>query len=152
MQNLETEITPREKDIICRLIQKIKLSTLCGLLTEAYPTDNPSDTKHKVTEIASLMLKLKSGGYGAKDGPQMGRAEKLENAFTSSSDGLCPEDCSKRVNKIPAVESGSKVPSNGREPGVGIPWCGLYRKELMEKDGQCWKCVECSEASIQSDR
>lgn len=52
-----------------------KVDTLCDLLAEAYPADKPSDTKSKVTEMANLMLKLKSAGYGTKDRPKSGSKE-----------------------------------------------------------------------------
>lgn len=82
MRRVEIEITAREKEMVCRLIQKIKLATLCDLLAEAYPADKPSDTKSKVTEMANLMLKLKSAGYGTKDRPKTGSKEKLESMST----------------------------------------------------------------------
>lgn len=70
MRRVEIEITAREKEMVCRLIQKIKLDTLCDLLAEAYPADKPSDTKSKVTEMANLMLKLKSADMALKIDPK----------------------------------------------------------------------------------
>lgn len=58
------EFTDHENELICRLVQKLKLDSMCNALSEAYPTDSANDTKNKVTEIAGIMQKLKSAGFG----------------------------------------------------------------------------------------
>lgn len=60
------EITEREKELICHMIQKLRLDAACDAFAEAYPSDNSESTKAKVSEIADLMERLKTAGYGIK--------------------------------------------------------------------------------------